>query len=60
MRHADVGTTMKYDVAQNAADVADELCANYQPTGNTFGNNTPVNVETAEVKDGGISEETLC
>ena len=27
MRHADIGTTMKYYVAQDAADVADELWA---------------------------------
>jgi len=39
MRHADISTTMKYYVAQDAADVADELWAthtsNTRPAGNT-------------------------
>ena len=39
MRHADISTTLKYYVAQDAADVADELWAGYgAPVGNTFGN----------------------
>jgi integrase len=38
LRHSDIGTTMKYYVAQDAADVADELWASFAPNGNTCGN----------------------
>ena len=46
MRHADIQTTMKYYVAQDADEVADELWAGYKPAtpgknvenGNTYGN----------------------
>jgi integrase len=45
MRHADISTTLKYYVAQDAADVADELWAGWGATvgktpaiGNTVGN----------------------
>jgi integrase len=58
MRHADHGTTMKYYVAQNAADVGDELWTNYPPTSNTFGNTGPVIAENAEAKGSQISRET--
>jgi integrase len=50
MRHADIGTTMKYYVASSAADLADELWASFgpkaepkaaqKPAGNTLGNTT--------------------
>lgn len=38
MRHADVTTTMRYYVTQDAAEVADELWAGFGGDGNTFGN----------------------
>jgi integrase len=52
MRHADISTTLKYYVAQDAADVADELWAgwgamtsNTPAVGNTLGNTIPETVE---------------
>ena len=56
MRHANIDTTLKYYVAQNAADVADELWANFGTTnargddkkagsGNILGNTMPENVK---------------
>ena len=48
MRHADIATTLRYYVAQNAADVADELWVgwggndvNTLASGNTVGNTGP-------------------
>jgi integrase len=45
MRHADIGTTMKYYVAQDAADVADELWAGFGPKDDNKGQiyNKPYN-----------------
>lgn len=55
MRHADINTTLRYYVAQDAADVADELWANYAPpagnnpaTGNTLGNTRPEKARAAK------------
>ena len=47
MRHSAIETTLKYYVAQDAADVSDELWAEYRPStvGNTFGNTRPQRVE---------------
>ncbi|MCC6126949.1 MAG: site-specific integrase, partial [Pirellulales bacterium] len=42
MRHAEIGTTMKYYVAQDAADVADELWANFGTKAEVY--NIPYNI----------------
>lgn len=44
MRHADIGTTMRYYVDQDAATIADDLWQKFG-NGNTSGNKTPENVE---------------
>ena len=41
MRHADINTTMRYYVHQDAADVADELWAGFGQAGNKTGNKRP-------------------
>jgi integrase len=65
MRHADIGTTLRYYVAQNAADVADELWVGWGATvdtspkgdkkpvsGNISGNTSPENVEITGKQEG--------
>ncbi len=62
-RHADIGTTMKYYVAQDAADVADELWAGFAPKDDKKGQvyNTSYNNQqkTAENKTASI-DVTSC
>ena len=55
MRHANIDTTLKYYVAQDAADVADELWAGWGTTAsnipasaNILGNNSPKNAKITE------------
>lgn len=65
MRHADIGTTMKYYVSANAADLADELWASFGPTGtpsdrgNTPGNTHPEATKKLERAPGDQSPEAL-
>ncbi len=62
-RHAGIGATMKYYLAQNAADVADELWAGFAPKADNIGPiyNSYYNIQqkTAENKTASI-DVTSC
>ena len=51
MRHEDISTTMRYYVGRNAQVTADVLWADHEArqgdSGNTFGNSSPENVDSA-------------
>jgi hypothetical protein len=49
MRHADIGTTIKYYVAQDAADVADELWASFGQQAKVY--NTSYNICPIEAEN---------
>jgi len=71
MRHADISTTLKYYVSQDAADVGDELWAgwgngenaaagNTSARGNTFGNTGPLSsAGSAEEKPQTLADSRL-
>ena len=55
MRHADIGTTMKYYVGIDADDMADEL---WEKFGNTSGNNAPSSPRNEEGESPAATDET--
>ncbi len=58
MRHADIGTTMKYYVTLDADAVGDELWGRDWESGNTSGNNRPQKAQKAEGAPDAATPET--
>ena len=58
MRHASINTTMRYYVGIEADDVAAELWALDRASGNTFGNNRPLEGKAEEVTETKAAEAT--
>ena len=59
MRHAEIGTTMKYYVTLDADAVADELWGrDWENPGNTLGNNRPTPAQNSEGAPDAATSET--
>ena len=59
MRHAEIGTTMKYYVTMDADSVADEVWGKEWGSGNTSSNNRPQAAPAAEAAEGESSPEVV-
>ena len=59
MRHADIGTTMKYYVTMDADSVADEVWGRNWDSGNNSGNNCPEATQESETAPAEQSTEAI-